>query len=216
MMGETLPYDAEVEYLEAPYSTPAKCYFRDSDFTLNTATDELYLKIETFSNTFEANCLIGTAKGLNGNYMVCHLYYKLAMFDCNSTSYTCNDNGRTPRQFGIYEYWIKRDFRRIVYNKTQTVVENTTYAPFGVGGPCYEPLTVFWNNSGNRPNYQYPVRIYCAKIWRSGSIVRDFIFTRIGQVGYMYDRANPTGGPLGNGLYPNSGTGSFVLGPDKT
>lgn len=35
-------------------------------------------------------------------------------------------------------------------------------------------------------------------------------------VGYLYDRANPTGGPLGNGLYPNSGSGAFGLGPDKT
>lgn len=45
-----------------------------------------------------------------------------------------------------------------------------------------------------------------------------FIPVRVGSganaVGYLYDKANPTGGPLGNGLYPNSGTGAFVIGPD--
>jgi hypothetical protein len=54
------------------------------------------------------------------------------------------------------------------------------------------------------------LRIYYAKI---GAL--DLVPVRIGNVGYMYDKANPTGGPLGNGLYPNAGTGNFILGPDK-
>ena len=34
--------------------------------------------------------------------------------------------------------------------------------------------------------------------------------------GAMYDRAHPTGGTLGNGLYPNLGTGAFTIGADKS
>lgn len=35
-------------------------------------------------------------------------------------------------------------------------------------------------------------------------------------VGYLYDRANPTGGPLGNGLYGSATATPLVAGPDKT
>ena len=63
------------------------------------------------------------------------------------------------------------------------------------------------------------LRISAAKIWQNGVLVRDFQPVRVGSgasaVGCLYDRANPTGGPSGNGLYPNSGSGAFVVGPDK-
>ena len=62
-------------------------------------------------------------------------------------------------------------------------------------------------------------QIYAAQISVGGALVRDYIPVRVGSdssaVGYLYDRANPTGGPLGNGLYPNAGSGAFVVGPDK-
>lgn len=62
-------------------------------------------------------------------------------------------------------------------------------------------------------------RYFYLKWWQSGVLVRDFIPVRFtnGQgraEGAMFDRANPEGGPLGNGLYPNSGTGAFIIGPD--
>ena len=63
-------------------------------------------------------------------------------------------------------------------------------------------------------------RLYSMKIWKANTLVRDFVPVRVGSgasaVGYLYDRANPTGGPSGNGLYGNSGSGAFVIGPDKT
>jgi hypothetical protein len=65
-----------------------------------------------------------------------------------------------------------------------------------------------------------PVKTFYFKISRAGVLVRDYIPVRVGSgasaVGYLYDRANPTGGPLGNGLYGNSGSGAFVVGPDKS
>ena len=62
------------------------------------------------------------------------------------------------------------------------------------------------------------IKLASLEIRVSGVLVRDFIPVRVGSganaVGYLYDRANPTGGPRGNGLYPNSGSGAFVIGPD--
>ena len=53
------------------------------------------------------------------------------------------------------------------------------------------------------------IRIYGCKIWKDGSLVRNFKPVRVGQVGYLYDK-------VGGQLFGNEGTGSFTLGPDKT
>ena len=51
-------------------------------------------------------------------------------------------------------------------------------------------------------------RIYGCQIISNNEIVRDYIPVRIGQTGYMYDRVSGE-------LFGNSGTGDFILGPDK-
>jgi hypothetical protein len=62
-------------------------------------------------------------------------------------------------------------------------------------------------------------RYYSLRITNGEDVLSDFQPVRVGSgssaVGYIYDKANPTGGPLGNGLYGNSGTGAFTIGPDK-
>ena len=50
---------------------------------------------------------------------------------------------------------------------------------------------------------------YC-KMWdREDNLMADFIPVRVGDVGYMYDR-------ISGQLFGNSGTGAFIVGPDKT
>ena len=50
---------------------------------------------------------------------------------------------------------------------------------------------------------------YC-KMWdKEDRLMADFIPVRVGDVGYMYDR-------ISGQLFGNAGTGSFVIGPDKT
>ena len=49
---------------------------------------------------------------------------------------------------------------------------------------------------------------YC-KMWdREDNLMADFIPVRVGDVGYMYDRVSGQ-------LFGNSGTGAFIIGPDK-
>ena len=60
--------------------------------------------------------------------------------------------------------------------------------------------TFYYVNAVNRE------RIF--KIWQNDVLVRDFIPVRVGSVGYMYDRVSKQ-------LFGNSGTGAFILGPDK-
>jgi hypothetical protein len=83
---------------------------------------------------------------------------------------------------------------------------------------CDYPLLLFAYNSGGSILASQSMRISSAQLTLNGVLVRDYIPVRVGTganaVGYLYDRANPTGGPLGNGLYGNSGSGAFVIGPD--
>lgn len=51
-------------------------------------------------------------------------------------------------------------------------------------------------------------RLYYLKFTKGGTVVCDLIPVRVGQVGYLYDKVS------GN-LFGNSGTGNFILGPDK-
>lgn len=50
-------------------------------------------------------------------------------------------------------------------------------------------------------------KLYGFKIWKAGTLVRDFIPVRAGSVGYLYDKVSGQ-------LFANAGAGSFVLGPD--
>lgn len=58
-------------------------------------------------------------------------------------------------------------------------------------------------------------KVYGLKVEVNGALVRDFAPVRIGTVGYLYDRANPTGGPSGNGLYGSATGTPLIAGPDK-
>ena len=52
-------------------------------------------------------------------------------------------------------------------------------------------------------------KMYSVKISQNSGIVMDLIPVRVGQVGYMYDKVSGQ-------LFGNNGTGSFILGNDKT
>ena len=45
-------------------------------------------------------------------------------------------------------------------------------------------------------------------MYDGSTLVRDFIPVRIGQTGYLFDKVSRQ-------LFGNSGTGNFILGPDK-
>ena len=78
---------------------------------------------------------------------------------------------------------------------TTTIPERNVYL-FGFDAPQY-------NGS-----YSGTIRYSQAKIYKNDNLILDFIPVRVGQVGYMYDKVSGQ-------LFGNSGTGDFILGPDK-
>ncbi len=72
------------------------------------------------------------------------------------------------------------------------------------------PVTIFAYNSGGKIESSAVQCVLYCKIWQDGTLVRDYIPVRVGRVGYLFDRVSGEYLPYGN-----KGTGSFILGPDK-
>ena len=91
------------------------------------------------------------------------------------------------------------------YDSTQGSVGSGTLSI----GTNTNPLYMFNDNrGGSNIQINHSLAIYYMKIYDNGVIVRDFTPVRVGNVGYMYDTVSGQ-------LFGNSGSGSFVLGPDK-
>lgn len=91
--------------------------------------------------------------------------------------------------------------RTLVVNGTNISADSNTFSSqnsiylFGVHRNDFK--------SGYAKNF----RVYYFKMYNSGTLVRDFIPVRVGQIGYMYDKVSGQ-------LFKNIGSGNFILGPD--
>ena len=104
---------------------------------------------------------------------------------------------------------------RISYSSADFSRTKTAYDAPSEPAPRYLYTTA--NSNGSARTTRALVQLRYFQLWDENDVlVRDFIPVRVGTTGYLYDRANPTGGPNGNGLFGNAGTGAFTIGPDKT
>lgn len=196
MGGESLPYDAKIEYLE---STGTQ--WIDTGFNFKGSS-----KIEiSFTGLAKGN--LAVYGGDNGNawntgeFALFWINDKFDMIIPNS-----NTSSTIPRK---YDYTTN-----IVYNisvdKTSCVINGTTYNHnMYAEYYCNRTLYLYGTNRGNSSlTYPAPIKLYLCKIFDDGTLVRDFIPVRVGNIGYMYDKVSKQ-------LFGNAGTGAFILGPDK-
>lgn len=104
----------------------------------------------------------------------------------------------------------------IVFNETNTHkvmvngLEKATFDSSNFKNQDQSKKIMIFATSGYEPKYGTSnTRIYWCKIRENGVLLRDFIPVRVGDVGYLYDSVSGQ-------LFGNAGTGSFVIGPDKT
>ena len=205
-----LPYDAEIEYLEAngvayidtgiPVSTEYKI---QAKFQLVAGTDSQDLAIFSFwnrYNTIESALRVGWRRNLNAIAMQCGTTTWMPF----SSAITKNGVHICEAQNGICTIDEETVTSTPITRSDNTITQHL----FGLS--FRNDLTY----SHETQDSSSKIRIWYAKWLLENKIVRDFIPVRIGTTGYMYDRANPKGGPLGNGLYPNQGSGDFILGKD--
>ena len=194
--GSSLPYDAEVEYLQsdgAQYINTGvvltKSYTIIIDCAVISAASS-YPTVLGALNSSNYSCpLVYNTSGhpyvqVGGSNSYAYLYTS-SYFGSNIIHYVCSGDG-------TYQY---------LSNGRKTVSKSYS------GSLSTLPMYLLARNyNDNAANYAVAKigRVYI----KIGSVLqRDYIPVRVGQVGYMYDRVSKQ-------LFSNDGTGSFTLGPD--
>ena len=183
-------YDAEIEYLE---STGTQ--FIDTDYTL-LASDSVKVEMKVmqtqatteikfyFCQMFQSNHRFGAYSNASNKYASVYR----TQWKASSTSTDTNIHTLIWDDGKLY-----RDGTLLV-----TASSTTTSAPSGT-----LTINAIFNDSNSINNCRY----YYIKITKNDELIFDFIPVRVGNVGYLYDKVSMK-------LFGNSGTGSFVLGPD--
>ena len=197
--GKTLPYDAEVEWLES----------NGEQYVLTNYTprniDRIIAKYVAYQTNYNGNSIFASKTGKwndDPNYWI---YLKL--------------------QVDGYQIWAFSEYQSLGF-----VVEygsvyvcdldllNKKIAVYKEGSvPTYETIIVGVESANQLPIQLFPkgqknlarTRIMKFESIRNGEKVADIIAVRKDGVGYMYDRVSGQ-------LFGNSGTGDFIIGPDKT
>lgn len=185
--GGTLPYDAEIEYLE---STGTQ--WIDTGIVVNSSNNIIAeLKIVQSANTTDisfyfaqyASSPIFGAYSNGSNRFSCVYRNKWA---ASTTSVDGNVH--------ILSY----DNGKLYKGATLLVTASSSTSITATNG-----LSLFSNRGSNSNKF----KLYYFKLMNNHVTVLDMIPVRVGQVGYMYNRVSKT-------LFGNSGTGSFICGPD--
>ena len=197
--GAPLPYDAEVEYLE---STGTQ--WIDTKVTM---TNDLFDSAETTITVLPTGQAIGTHnffgdgtswhEGYTFGYI--NDYALQASNGFNSTQGPIKFSTTLPKTLTVNKDGFAIDSEVASFHSDPAAKTTSgTLLLFGCRrNGVFFTVTPF---SG---------RIYLAKMVSNRVSIFDFIPVRDGDVGYMYDRVSGE-------LFGNSGTGAFIIGPDKT
>lgn len=208
MGGKALPYDAEVEYLESSGDGNEQGQVINSNVLIPSDCKhvEYHFKFMFTKNQKGVVCGHQTSTHDNprtylfytGNATVSRNFYagnKIANYTIGPLDIV--DGYITlDEDTGKFEYY--RDGLLVGQHNMSGTALNRDY-----------PIRFFGGSYGNRLDDLTSARIWKFSIVHGNVVVRDFIPVRVGQTGYMYDKVSGQ-------LFGNSGTGDFILGPDKT
>ena len=188
--GKSLPYDAEVEYLE---STGTQYIDTEIIATENTRVKATLMTLSTNNKNWFGGQVLPVKNGFVFN-----------SYSVDKLEYCFGSSGWV----GVGVPNIVGRIFTVDFGKDGIVIDGNT-----VSTPSYKtfheqsaPIAIFVRVGGTA---YINGRLYALQIYQNGVLVRDFIPVRVGDVGYLYDRAYGQ-------LFGNSGTGAFVIGPDKT
>ena len=198
LLENKLPYDAEIEYLGVSIGQ-----------RVNTgiyATGDTYVKIEGYdwdANRGEVFFMVrnNSREDEYGEIAVGHVSY--------IENYYGNDSslGIQNSFFGSSNFIIEKNKNVTTYYNLDTHETRSCSRNYAVFSNPYIIYLFATNNKGvlsDGCNFKFRNAV----IKNNDTLVRDFIPVRVGNVGYMYDKVSGQ-------LFGNSGTGSFILGPDK-
>ena len=190
----TLPYDAQVEYLQSSGSQ-----YINTGVVIG-ATFKAEIKAQFISQTSSLQTLLGSQ---DTNYGI------IVGLQSNSSGKLYVQIGASGYALSSAEKTSLHVFTAQLTSTTQSLdVDGTTVSNTFNSPSSALSLYLFARNKETVSNMAN-AKVYYCKIWNKGTLVRNFIPVRVEQVGYMYDQVSGT-------LFGNIGSGSFTLGNDVT
>lgn len=195
--GAPLPYDAEIEYLEG---TGTQYINLGNLGESNKVTFDLMFELSAKENN---RTLLGGRASTNTRF--CWVLAPGANDEMQVGYGASFTNLSLAMSVGdICKIATSISNNRIYYNLYNETQGTATSTYFTLSTFATTDVLLFWNGVLNKAK----VKVRSLVVYNEGDTTHDFIPVRVGQVGHMYDR-------VGGQLYGNSGTGDFVLGPDK-
>ena len=193
--AKRLPYDAEVEYLEST----------GTQWIDTGVVPTLYSKSEIvarFSSVSSVQVCGAYWMSTNNAFDICGI--------ANGNWFMRALTSGSPNPTGWTADTSKHTFIADAASHTMSVDGvSVTRSAIAIGNPT--SVYLFSRHEQSlEASLTYPclMQIFSVTFWDNGTLVRDFIPVRVGNVGYMYDRVSGK-------LFCNQGTGAFVIGPDK-
>lgn len=191
LSGETLPYDAEVEWL----SNGGTAYIDTGIIPIDTPRIVINLMMSGFADTDVFGFSSNTIPSFIGNLYIeggkqsfrYYRYYSTGAVGASLLSSAEDDN------------WAEWDLGYICKCNGITL-DTLTRRSFASNT---QTLYLFKGRTINSSL----VRVGATQIYDGDTLMRDFIPVRVGQVGYMYDKVSKQ-------LFGNIGSGAFVFGND--
>lgn len=191
-----LPYDAEIEYIECDGSA----YINTGIKTASTTSFEFSIYLPLFTDFISPPWLFGSRSGSNQGQMA------LLISSSSLTQWRYGTKNVSLPFLGAGNYTISNvnNSRTLVVNGTSYTADTQTFTS------NYDFDIFCLNVNGTHGGFATGMRFKNGKIYQNGTLVRDYIAVRVGQVGYLYDRVS--GQLFGNA----NSTGAFILGNDVT
>ena len=190
-MGDALPYDAEIEYLESDGNQ-----FIDTNY-IPTGTDnefEISFRYLGYVNIDPTNPSFAQIfyAFISSN----HLMYRIIIRKSDSASNIYNGN-----IYNAGNLILSKNIDYIVKANSSNIIVNNVYInwAFVSGQTNTAKIRILKTDT--------KARIKSFKWVKGNNVMFDMIPVRVGQVGYMYDKVSGQ-------LFGNSGTGNFILGND--
>ena len=196
-VAKVLQYDAEVEYLESD-GTGGRAYINTGIKAANTISFDIKMRLGTKVDTQA----FGGRNGYNNKAM--YVFFN-AVNNRISWSYGSETTNLT-------EGWSAGDFTLnntantniLVVNGNSVTLSSSTFTS------DYNMYLFALNNADGaaQPGSTQQIRIYHAKFYSSGALIRDYIPVRLNGFGYLYDKVDGT--IVGN----SNSSGAFTYGND--
>lgn len=196
---ETLPYDAQVEYIQSSGTQYIELPYKPNQDT----SMEISVAVAVGNGTANSQFFETRNAAWSREYALINFGDSNNFLQARYGDKSSGTEIRSRLDEGtIYKIEYKKN---VVYVDDTLAVTLTNYT---FQSDCY--LTLFgYNNGGSITAAPGSPQIYYMKIYDGNTLAMDLIPVRKGQVGYMYDK-------ISRQLLANAGTGDFILGLDKT